>query len=176
MLMRFVRVESGQGAWSATALDPGPYLEVLDDLLPQLPDGARAFASDADHYDFTASRCVKDLTVKAISLREAGQARVGAVIEFEPNRFKHDGPLTIVYDGVQNFTMEVDEMNSTTRIWPESRRLGSVQLDEIVPSAVGCRHEIRMTGGVVIIDCADLRASWAESSIDVTDYDQDHAQ
>jgi hypothetical protein len=166
MLMQFVRVESGQGAWSATALDPGPYLEVLDDLLSQLPDGARAFASDADHYDFTASRCVKDLTVSAISLREAGQARVGAVIEFEPNRFKHDGPLTVVYDDVQNFTMEVDEMNSTTRIWPESRRLGSVQLDEIVPNALGCRHEIRLTGGVIIIDCADLRATWGEASID----------
>ena len=163
MLMQFVRVESGQGTCSATALDPGPYLEVLDDLLPQLPDGARAFASDADHYDFSASRCVKDLTVSAISLREAGQAQIGAVIEFEPNRFKHGGPLTVVYYDVQNFTMEVDEMNSTTRIWPESRRLGSVQLDEIVPTALGCRHEIRMTGGVIIIDCVDLRATWGES-------------
>ncbi len=171
--MQFVRIESDQGTWQATTLDPEPYLKALGDLLPRLPAGARAFAADVDHYDFTASRCVKDLTLGAMTLREAGEGRMAAVIEFGPNRFKHSEPLTILYDDVREFAVEVEEWHSTARVWPESRRLGSVQLDEIVPNGQGCRHEIRMTGGVIVIDCADLRATWGDSLADETTRDHE---
>ncbi|MFC6929013.1 hypothetical protein ACFQHO_00690 [Actinomadura yumaensis] len=41
--------------------DPTPYLDLLPDLAIALPVGARAFATNVDHYDFVGKRCVKDL-------------------------------------------------------------------------------------------------------------------
>ncbi|WP_116025833.1 hypothetical protein [Thermomonospora umbrina] len=39
--------------------DPEPYLAVLPSLHDALPAGARAFATDPDHFDFSALNCVK---------------------------------------------------------------------------------------------------------------------
>jgi hypothetical protein len=47
-------------------IDPGPYLAVLAVLAPRLPAGARAFAADPEHYDFTSGHCVKDLTISRV--------------------------------------------------------------------------------------------------------------
>ncbi|MBE1493546.1 hypothetical protein H4696_000646 [Amycolatopsis lexingtonensis] len=49
---------------------------------------------------------------------------------------------------------------SSGRVWPASPRLGDLQLDEILPNAGGCSHEIKFTGGTIVIECADLTAEW----------------
>ncbi|WP_260476530.1 hypothetical protein [Streptomyces sp. WAC 06783] len=46
-----------------------------------LPPGARAFATDTDHYDFRSRRCVKDLTLRAV--RGAGGKEME--VEFQHN-------------------------------------------------------------------------------------------
>lgn len=158
--MRFVRVGFERDPWPANVLDPEPYLRVLPELAAQLPTGAAAFATDADHYDFGSVRCVKDLTVGAMTVREAGHGQVAVVIEFEPNRFKHDSGLVIRYEGVTRFTVEVDESKPGREVWPESRRIGDVQLDEILPARTGCTHEVKLTGGTIFVQCADLHATW----------------
>jgi hypothetical protein len=159
LLMRYVKVESGQGDWSSNVLDPEPYLRALPTLLSRLPEGARTFASDGDHYDFTSTRCVKDLKIGSIGLREVGHAQLGLIVDFEANRFKHDARLVIRYDDVTRFDVQVASLDEG-RIWPESRRLGDLQLDEILPTPSGCSHEVRMTGGVMVVECRDLRAKW----------------
>ncbi|NBH05064.1 hypothetical protein [Amycolatopsis sp. SID8362] len=85
---------------------------------------------DPDHYDFASVKCVKDLRLGQLSLREAGSAK------------------------------PADELSPNERVWPASPRLGDVQLDEILPIAGGCSHEIKFTGGRVMITCEDLHAEW----------------
>lgn len=77
-----------------------------------------------------------------------------------PNRFKHSSGLLLRYDGVTSIDIDVNESNPSKRVWPESPRLGDLQLDEILPIARGCSHEIKFTGGKVAITCEDLRAEW----------------
>jgi hypothetical protein len=43
-------------------IDPTAYLEQLPSFEAEFPPGAWAFASDPGHYDFYATKCVKDLT------------------------------------------------------------------------------------------------------------------
>ncbi|WP_112263311.1 hypothetical protein [Lentzea terrae] len=156
--MRFVEVELGQD--QSVLLSPEPYLQVLPELLPQLPDGAKAFVTDSAHYDFASSRCVKDLRIGAITVREVGHATVGLVAEFDANEFKHDARLVVHYQNVTRFDLAADLLGEDSKVWPESRRLGDVQLDEILPVPGGCSHEVKMTGGTMLVECGDLRAEW----------------
>ncbi|EEP72039.1 hypothetical protein MCAG_02366 [Micromonospora sp. ATCC 39149] len=158
--MRFVNIRSEPEDWPSNVLDPAPYLEVLPGLLPQLPMGARAYASDPGHYDFASLRCVKDLRIGSIALREAGHAQISIDIEFKANEFKHDASLLIRYVDVTRWEISVGLLGEGVRIWPESRRLGDVQLDEVLPAPNGCLHEVQMTGGTIVVACRDLRAEW----------------
>lgn len=63
--MEYVIVDAQVGD-GAGALDPSPYLSCLPSISGDLPPGARAFATDTDHYDFHSRRCVKDLTLRAV--------------------------------------------------------------------------------------------------------------
>ncbi len=156
--MRYVRVTRTEGADVANFLDPEPYLRELPGLA--LPVGARAFAADPDHYDFTGSRCVKDLRVGQLAVREAGFAKLAAELTFLPNQFKHFSGLVIRYDGVTNIDLDANRPGPSTRVWPVSPRLGDLQLDEILPTDGGCSHEVAFTGGTLLIECADLEAEW----------------
>lgn len=158
--MRFVKIGSGSEGWPANVLDPTAYLDVLPELLPQLPLGARAYVSEPGHYDFASPRCVKDLKIGSIVLREAGNAQISVEVEFEANEFKHDAFLLIQYVDVIRWNVAIDSLGEGVRIWPESRRLGDVQLDEVLPAPDGCSHEVRMTGGTMLVTCRDLHAEW----------------
>ena len=46
--------------------------------------------------------------------------------------------------------------------WPETHRLGDVQLDEVWPHEAGCSHEIVMTGGTIVVVSSDLTAEWLD--------------
>jgi hypothetical protein len=141
-------------------VDPHPYLAELPAFLGRLPAGAREFASDPGHYDMRSAHCVKDLELSGV--RVATDKSGGLVLEFSPNRFKHDGGLAVTYVGVRHFSIdylhEIDWMDADT-----------VLLDEILPTGDddgsgdgegGCVHEIVLTDATVTVRCADLRAVW----------------
>jgi hypothetical protein len=118
------------------------------------------FATDPSHYDFTSMRCVKDLQFDGIFVDEAGRAILQIELRLAPNRFKHASGLTIRYTGATKVILECDLPRPNHKVWPASRRLGDLQLDEILPIATGCAHEIRFTGGTIVVECSDLRAEW----------------
>lgn len=131
--------------------DPEPYLAELPQLMELLPPGARAFACDAGHYDFTSTRCVKDL--KFADLRMVDDGRLSLEIRFEPNPWKHEGGLTIRYRGV----LEVDvETEGDDPSW----RLAGLRMDEILPHEHGCTHELAFIKGSIKVVCTDLEATW----------------
>lgn len=156
--MRYVRVTVTDDGTPVNFLDPAAYLGKLPEL--QLPAGARAFATDPGHFDFASSNCVKDLRLGHVTLRESGQGRLAVELALLPNRFKHDSGLLIRYDNVAGIDIEAGALNSDRRVWPESPRLGDLQLDEILPAAGGCSHELKFTGGSIVIVCEDLHAEW----------------
>ncbi|WP_261993194.1 hypothetical protein [Streptomyces sp. adm13(2018)] len=134
-------------------LDPAPYLDHLPSISGELPPGARAFATDPDHYDFRGKRCVKDLTLRAV--RGVGGAEME--IEFQHNCWKHDQDLLIRYTGVSGFVVVPEDENRVTE-------LGTVLLDEVLPHPDGCSHEIACWEGTLTVVCVDLRASWTAAT------------
>ncbi|MQY07361.1 hypothetical protein [Actinomadura macrotermitis] len=135
-------------------IDPTGYLDRLPELAASLPPGARAFATDRDHYDFTAKRCVKDLKLSHIISEE--QRDSGIELRFRHNCWKHDEDLTIRYEGVTGFGIELADGS----VW---QRLGSVILDEVLPHEDGCAHEIAFWEGTLHVVCRDLTATWTET-------------
>lgn len=130
-------------------LDPHPYLRLLVGLAADLPPGARAFALDADHYDFYSTRCVKDLVLHSLELQDSGRS---ATLAFTPNASKHDEGLLLRYSDVSRL--------SVSRTGHDTHGLGSVLLDEMLPTPEGASHEIAMTGGVIALEAADVEAIW----------------
>ncbi|GGY77559.1 hypothetical protein [Streptomyces omiyaensis] len=150
--MEYVHLDAQVGDLSGV-LDPAPYLERLPSIAGDLPPGARAFATDAEHYDFRSKRCVKDLTLRAVRGAVGGEMEV----EFRHNCWKHDEDLLIRYTGVSGFLVDsADEARGTD--------LGAVMLDEILPHGDGCSHEIACWDGTLTLVCRDLRATWTETS------------
>ncbi|MEU4349483.1 hypothetical protein [Streptomyces sp. NPDC023838] len=135
--------------------DATAYLEALPELAEALPAGARAFASDADHYRRNATRCVKDLELSDIRLATDKSGRL--TLEFAPNQWKHDGGLRIDYERVTHFAITYDHGID----WMRS---DAVLLDEILPADdSGCVHEIALTDATITVRARDLRATWAEA-------------
>ncbi|MFF5926843.1 hypothetical protein [Streptomyces hydrogenans] len=149
--MEYVDLDAQIGDLSGV-LDPVRYLSHLPSISGDLPPGARAFATDPDHYDFRSSRCVKDLTLRAV--RGVGSEEME--VEFQHNCWKHDQDLLIRYAGVSSFVIDpVDEDRGAD--------LGTVILDEILPHRDGCSHEIACWDGTLTLVCRDLQATWTET-------------
>lgn len=161
--MKFVRVEAvvEDGWHKGYTLDPEPYLGELPAIQADLPEGARRFALDEDHYNFFGSRCIKDLKLNEVRLTDRNDS-VSLKIRFSPNQFKHDRGLTIRYVNVTEFSTSVTAEPRKKNIWPETRRLGDVQLDELLPHRKGVSHELQMTGGSIWIVAEDLSYEWAD--------------
>lgn len=154
--VRLIKIERTSTGY---LLDPNAYLDWLDASSEPLPVGASAFAHDPDHYNTHSERCVKDLKLDKITLVDR-EDRLFIETLFEPNKFKQDRELAIRYMNVVQFSVDVSSAARTTNVWPETRRLGDFQLDEIFPHENGCSHEIQMTGGRIWIVCEDLIAEW----------------
>ncbi|MFC6879475.1 MULTISPECIES: hypothetical protein [Actinomadura] len=131
--------------------DPTPYLDLLPDLAIALPVGARAFATNVDHYDFVGKRCVKDLQLTRID----GPAEGELTLFFRHNCWKHEEDLLIRYEGITNFAVE--------ELADDETLPGPVILDEILPHPNGCTHEFAFRPGTLNITCRDLHASWLET-------------
>ncbi|WP_328684110.1 hypothetical protein [Streptomyces sp. NBC_00343] len=77
-------------------LDAHAYLAELPRLSADLPPSALSFATDPGQYDIAgAIRCVKDLELAGVHL--ATDKSGGLVLEFAPDKFKHDSGLA--FDG-----------------------------------------------------------------------------
>ncbi|OPG09076.1 hypothetical protein B1R27_07585 [Streptomyces sp. GKU 895] len=150
--MEYVSLDAQVGDVSGV-LDPSRYLSCLPSISGDLPPGARAFATDADHYDFRSRRCVKDLTIRAV--RGAGGEAME--IEFQHSCWKHDEDLLIRYAGVSSYT--IDPVGNG-----RGADLGALILDEILPHEDGCSHEIACWDGTLTIVCRDLQATWTETA------------
>ena len=133
------------------------YLRLLPRLAPGLPAGARAFATDPQHYDFYSRRCVKDLTIDALSFRgDDGQLTIE--ITFGHNCWKHEENLVITYSGVSTSELRLEDGTSN---WTN---LKPVILDEVLPHDHGCTHEIACRAGTLTIVSTDLVASWVPAN------------
>lgn len=148
--MEHVNVDAQVGDLSGV-LDPAGCLEYLPSISGDLPPGARAFATDSDHYDFRSRRCVKDLTLQAVQ----GAGHEEMEVEFRHNCWKHDQDLVIRYTGVSCLVIDPADATGTD--------LGPVILDEILPHRDGCSHEIACWNGTLTIICRDLQATWTET-------------
>jgi hypothetical protein len=150
--VKYVEVGGGEGE-EAGFLDPRPYLALLPSLAPELPPGARAFATDPAHYAFGGKRCVKDL--QPAEVRRTGEEAIE--IRFRHNCFKHDEDLIVRYTGVSRFQSDVLDVCD-----PAS--LGDVILDEILPHPGGCTHELACRPGTLVVACRDLVAEWVPAN------------
>nr|BEK69604.1 hypothetical protein KPHV_68310 [Kitasatospora purpeofusca] len=148
--MRYVDLDARIGELTGV-LDPGPYLDLLPALSTGLPPGARAFATDRSHYDFTGRRCVKDLTVHRATFLQEGRA---LDLHLRHNCWKHEEDLVIRYAGVTAVRIGTPNEPST---WDD---LGPLILDEILPHDRGCTHEMAFRPGSAVITCTDLTATW----------------
>jgi hypothetical protein len=131
-------------------IDPRGYLEELPSIAAELPPGARRFAADPEHYDFAGKHCVKDLKLDRIRMVDDA---TGLELFFAHNCWKHEDDLTIRYERVTSFAMDLALAGR-----PGDRR--DVILDEILPHDSGCIHEIACHGGTVRITAGDLTATW----------------
>jgi hypothetical protein len=136
-------------------LDPRRYLEVLPGLLQDMPEGARRFAADPDHYDFYSLRCVKDL---ALVRQDFAASSVACTIEFAPNSFKHEMGLSVSYVDVSSFEIRMDDSTDLMSF--------HVLLDEILPEGGGIRHEYGLRGVTIVVCAADLEATWVHTELD----------
>ncbi|MER5525054.1 hypothetical protein ABT075_10685 [Streptomyces sp. NPDC002677] len=134
-------------------IDAGPYLVRLPEFAGELPPGARAFATDPDHYDFGGHRCVKDL--RPLEMRRTAPDDIE--IRFGHNCFKHDEDLVVRYSGVSRFQTDVLGACDLTS-------LGEVILDEILPYPGGCTHELACRPGILVVACRDLVAEWVAAT------------
>jgi hypothetical protein len=130
--------------------DPEPYLEALPQLEARLPIGARAFATDPDHYDFTAVRCVKDL--RLVEVPSAVDSRLSLRFERGP-RLGYGA--TIDYIGVTSFDVMTEDGGRF-----DLSDFNSLRLDEPLPHPAGCTHELAFTTARMLITCADLTVRW----------------
>ncbi|MBO9521873.1 MAG: hypothetical protein J7518_10075 [Nocardioidaceae bacterium] len=135
-----------RGYW----LDPRGYLDVLPLLAESLGPGAASFATDPHHYDFHSERCVKDLWFQSIKALENAQR---AELVLSPNASKHSRGLQIIYTSPVSVTVE--HTGDPGVGW-----LGSLLLDEILPTDKGASHELVFTGGTIRILAGDLSATW----------------
>lgn len=148
--MKFVKIEWREEP-RGFHLNAMEYCRILPAIASQLPDGARQFAMDPEHYNFGGSRCVKDLKLSLIAVAGRDPSGLSLKISFHPNVFKHDASLTVKYSGVESFE---------TTINYGSDAFDSVQLDEVLPHDHGCSHEIALIGGRILVVCRDLAANW----------------
>lgn len=152
--MRLVRTEDQTGE---SFIDPTRYLEALPGFSADLPEGARAFATDPEHYNFYGRRCVKDLNLVGITFGRPDELEDGpewAEVAFRHNCFKHDEDLLITYRGLRAIGLDLD---------PNHRWGGYdvVILDEVLPDDDGaCSHEVAFHSGTLRVSCDDLMALW----------------
>lgn len=157
--MRYVKVEFVRDPSPGYSFDADEYVAVLPEIQAELPEGARRFALDEEHYNFFGPRCVKDLKLSKATVSDSSD-QISVEFEFAPSKFKYDQGLVIWYTHVTELTVYATAPPRKADVWPISRRLGDLQLDEILPHEKGVSREIKFIGGVIRVVASDLHAEW----------------
>ncbi|WP_280445469.1 hypothetical protein [Nocardia brasiliensis] len=158
--MRYVDLNATVGELTGV-LSPAPYLRRLPELAVELPTGARAFATDPEHYDFYGKRCVKDL--KFLEIRGTD---TGLELRLRHNCWKHDEDLTIRYTAPTHRVVTLGD--------PGRTGFHELILDEILPHPDGCTHELVFHTGTIMVTCADLAADWTAADCPDLPQRRDH--
>jgi len=155
--MKYINLNAAVGAMTGV-ISAADYLSKLPGLVPALPPGAGEFAADKDHYDFSSSRCIKDLKISGINVTDDLTA---IEMSLRHNCWKHDEDLVICYQDVRELTIEFTYNDATPwTMLGKVGRLGEVRLDEILPHEYGCSHEIACWPGTLKVVARDLTATW----------------
>ena len=144
--MRYVTVQSSNGG---TMTNPRPYLEWLGEHAHELPPGARAFALDPEHYDFSHQWSPRSASFDRMSTRFTDD---GVEVTLVLAAWGGAPPEFVVrYRGVSRVESDGDHGG-----FPRSGLL----VDELLPHADGVSHELEFTGGTITVVAADLTAGW----------------
>ena len=157
---------------SEGSINPRPYLDDLLVIASELPPGARAFATDVAHFDYTKFRvpavdlpegtalCTKDLLMSAARLLD-GPGSITLELEFVfPGHDVGVVDLRLNYEGVCELLVQELQEIRDPGVLLGSTRLGRWLVDEITPSTRGARHEIAFEDGDLVVDCTDFVARW----------------
>lgn len=137
-------------------IDPSRYLNQLGEISAQLPPGAAAFARDPGHYEFR-DRCMKDLHPTSVSIEMGSGSSTSTFIYSTPGKVRRP-MLCIQYRDISDIRIRSHE--GTEAAGRETKKLGSVLLDELLPAEYGCTHEIICIFGSIFVSCADLEFQW----------------
>lgn len=159
MSLRYGRVERLSDGFS---IDPRPYLAELPRLASVLPGGAYKFVADVDHYKFFSERSIKDLKVDRMELSDKF-ATIGISLCLGYNELPDVPRLMIEYQDVVSFSVDAKPGFSVRsgQAGKGVKRLGSILMDEVLPSSHGCVHVIELVNGTISVDCRDLEAVWS---------------
>lgn len=146
--MKYVEVRVMDDRLHSWWHDPRAYLSALPTFARDLPSGARMWAEDPDHYDFSSLQCVKDLWFGSFDWT------AGRLILL-PNKWKHESMLVVDYEPPLDVLMELGPAPGTAP--------PSVRLDEVLPDTQGCTHELSFAGGRMMVTAADLVATWRQA-------------
>lgn len=159
--MRYVTVQSSDGG---TMTDVDPYLEWLGEHADELPPGARAFALDPEHYDFS----------RTWSPRSASFDRMST-------RFTDDGvEVTLVLAAWGGAPPEfILRYHAVSRVESDGdhggRPRSGLLVDELLPHTDGVSHELKFTGGTITVVARDLTAGWRGKAGPESPYDPANA-
>lgn len=158
MPIKFSRVERLD---SGFLVDPRPYMAELSKLKNSLPTGAFNFVNSPEHFDINSEKAVKDLAIERLEAIDSF-ATLGLTMELSYNQLPGVSRLSIEYTDVAGFTIDTTSSFSMPSDWitADTRRLGTVLTDEVLPHPHGCSHEIAMIHGSVSVICRDLVATW----------------
>jgi hypothetical protein len=148
--MQYIKISRGR---DGNTLDATGYMDAISAFADQLPSGARAYATDPQHYDFFGPRCIKDLNPVALT-RGDSDGQTWVELRLQHNCWKHEDDLTIRYSGVHSVVADPYSAEA------EVHTLCDVMLDEVLPHEQGCSHEVAFLAGSLTILSDDLVATW----------------
>ncbi|MFI2363008.1 hypothetical protein [Promicromonospora sp. NPDC019610] len=144
--MRYVTMESSDGG---TTTDIRPYLEWLSKLADELPPGARSFALDPEHYDFSHGWSPRSASFDRMSTRSTDD---GVEVTLVLAAWGGAPPEFVVrYHGVSH--VEMDGVHG-------GRPRSGLLVDELLPHADGVSHELEFTDRTITVVARDLTAGW----------------
>ncbi len=144
-------------------VDPAPYLAELDTLAERLPPGAARFARADGHYDMTSEHSVKDLKIARFEVVDSFAA-LTVTMELAYNDLPGVPRLTLSYADVRHLAVTVRSTYEMPADWitAETRKLGDVLADELLPHEHGCAHVIETLHGGMTVVAADVTAQWSD--------------
>lgn len=146
--VRYVKVESTGGG---SLTDPQDYLKWLAQHAEELPHGARAFATQPEHYDFSHQWCPRSASVDRMSTRFTDD---GIVVTLVLAAYGGAPPEFVLrYEGVTSVESDGDH---------GGRPRSNLLVDESLPDGEGgVRHDLAFTGGTITVVARDLTAGWS---------------